>query len=79
MSSLFLLRSFLLLPQESLGKEYQFFLSFTFTPYHLLLPSGNLSPSSYKERYNPSQCLNKGRGEMRRISMKSGKYGGNGQ
>jgi hypothetical protein len=51
-SPLFLLRSLLLLSQESLGKASQGFnLAFNFC--QLLLPSGPLAPSSHKARYNP--------------------------
>jgi hypothetical protein len=49
----FLLRIFLLISWGSLGEESQGFLLLDFIFFHLLLPSGPLSPYSHKVRYNP--------------------------
>jgi hypothetical protein len=78
----FFLRSFLLLSWESLGEASQGFLLLDFIFCQLLLPSGPLSPSSHKLRYNPyifgqPNAQTSVIGWMSRKKMESGKYGGN--
>jgi hypothetical protein len=65
--SFFLLRSLLFLSRDPLGEASEGFVLLDFIFFQLLLPSGPLSPSSHKARYNPllawkTQCPNQCRG-----------------